>query len=95
MSNEVYKERNQCVAALARAAVAMGCSVSVTKTEIEGWDAAWHNCVFVDLPTGQVSWHFHDDDMWMLEGLPTVDAVKWDGHSTPEKYQRLNKWLKN
>ena len=85
----VYLERNQCVALIARMAVAMGLSVAVTKTAIEGWDEAWHNCIYVGLPTGQVSWHFHDKEAYLFEGLPRGD-VKWDEHSTPEKYLRVN-----
>lgn len=80
----VYIERNQVVAALAK------CFPSgLKKTAIEGWDPAWHNCVYIDLPTGQASWHFHDDDAWMFKGLPSY-LGEWDGHSTPEKYKRLH-----
>lgn len=78
-----YRERNQVVAALA------WCFPSgVKKTAIEGWDPAWHNCVYIDLPTGQASWHFHDDDASLFAGLPAY-VGEWDGHSTPEKYARL------
>ena len=85
----VYLERNQCVALIARMAVLMGLSVAVTKTAIEGWDEAWHNCIYIELPTGQVSWHFHDKEGYLFDGLPRKD-VKWDGHSTPEKYERVD-----
>lgn len=78
-----YKERNQVVSALAR------CFPSgVNKTAIEGWDEAWHNCVYIDLPTGQASWHFHDREWPLFVGLPVYNKP-WDGHSTPEKYRRL------
>ena len=83
-----YKERNQVVAALARAAMLLGWKVGLRKTAIEGWDADWHNCVFIDLPTGQASWHFHDSELPLFRGLPDYDAT-WDGHTTPEKYERL------
>lgn len=79
-----YKERNQVVAALAK------CFPSgIAKTAIEGWDEAWHNCVYIDLPTGQASWHYHDRDAYLFEGLPSY-TEEWDGHSTPEKYERLH-----
>jgi hypothetical protein len=82
-ADAAYHERNQVVAALAR------CFPSgVKKTAIEGWDTAWHNCVYIDLPTGQASWHYHDDDTALFEDLPPYKGV-WDGHSTPEKYERL------
>jgi hypothetical protein len=83
--NAAYRERNQVVAALAK------CFPSgLKKTAISGWDSAWHNCVYIDLPTGQASWHFHDDDAELFAGLPPYIG-EWDGHSTPEKYERLAK----
>jgi hypothetical protein len=78
-----YLERNQVVAALAR------CFPSgVARTAIEGWSDDWHGCVYVDLPTGQASWHFHDSHAHLFAALPPY-AKPWDGHDTPEKYRRL------
>lgn len=84
-----YEERNQCVALIARMAIAAGWRAGVAKTAIEGWSADWHSCCYVDLPTGQVSWHYHDSHAWMFADLPAYDGV-WDGHTTPEKYTRVN-----
>ncbi len=79
-----YKERNQVVSALAK------CFPSgIAKTAIEVWDEAWHNCVYIDLPTGQASWHYHDRDAYLFDGLPPY-VGRWDGHTTPEKYDRLH-----
>jgi hypothetical protein len=86
--DQAYTERNRLVAFLARVAYNRGHVVSVTKTEIEGWDPAWHNCVYVELPHGQVSWHFHEDDAHLFKGLP-VRHHPWDGHTTEEKYARI------
>lgn len=78
-----YLERNQVVAALAK------CFPSgVARTAIEGWSDDWHGCVYIDLPTGQASWHFHDSQAYLFDGLPPYKK-KWDGHDTPEKYRRL------
>lgn len=79
-----YFERNQVVAALAK------CFPSgVAKTAIDGWSEDWHGCVYIDLPTGQVSWHFHDSQAYLFKDLPSY-AGAWDGHDTPEKYRRVN-----
>ena len=84
--DSVYLERNQTVAALAR------CFPSgIKKTAIDGWDEAWHNCVYIDLPTGQVSWHFHDREMYLFAGLPAYEG-EWDGHDTEEKYRRVREF---
>ncbi len=84
----VYLERNQVVAGLAALALKLGYKAGVAQTAIEGWDEAWHGCCYVDLPTGQVSWHFHSSNADLFAFLPHYDG-KWDGHDTPEKYRRV------
>lgn len=81
--DEAYHERNQCVAALARLFPS-----GIARTDIPGWLPEWHGCVYIDLPTGQVSWHYHDREAHLFAGLPVYDKP-WDGHDTPEKYRRL------
>jgi hypothetical protein len=85
-----YRERNQVVAWASRLSIAAGYVVRVTKTAIDGWDLAWHNCAYVMTPTGQASWHFHDDDAPLFADLPHGEVV-WDGHTTLEKYDRLHR----
>ncbi len=78
-----YLERNKVVAALAR------CFPSgIAKTAIEGWHDEWHGCVYIDLPTGQVSWHYHDSHVYLFQDLPPY-TKPWDGHTTEQKYERL------
>lgn len=88
-----YLERNRCVALIARMALAMGLRAGLARTAIEGWSEDWHGCVYIDLPTGQCSWHFHDSQAHLFDGLPTY-AGKWDGHTTPEKYGRVDAALR-
>jgi hypothetical protein len=83
-----YLERNRCVALIARMAIAIGLRAGLARTAIEGWKPEWHGCVYVELPTGQVSWHFHDDHAHLFDGLPAY-TPGWDGHETPEKYRRV------
>ena len=89
IKNAAYEERNRVVAAFARAAVTLGWKVGVTKTAIEGWSEDWHGCIYIETPAGQASWHFHDSQAHLFADLPRAD-IKWDGHSTPEKYERLH-----
>lgn len=80
-----YLERNQVVAALAK------CFHSgIKRTAIEGWSEDWHGCAYIDLPTGQASWHYHDSQAYLFEGLPEYLGI-WDGHTTEEKYARIAK----
>jgi hypothetical protein len=78
-----YEERNRVVALLA----AMFPSVR-TRTAIEGWSEDWHGCIYITLPTGQASWHYHDSHAHLFAHVPEGAAI-WDGHTTPEKYERV------
>ena len=82
--NQVYHERNQLVALLARIYPS-----GIKRTEIEGWDPAWHGCVYIDTPAGQASWHYHDNEAHLFADLPSYLGI-WDGHSTEQKYRRLH-----
>lgn len=80
-----YEERNRLVAALTKRFPAY---LARHPEYDESWEDDWRWIVFVDLPTGQVSWHIHDSERHRFAHL-RVDANRWDGHTTEEKYQRL------
>lgn len=84
-----YEERNRVVAALARMALAMGYKAGVRRSPVDGWTPDWDGCVYIDIPTGQCSWHYHDSHANLFAGLPAY-TKPWDGHDTPEKYRRLD-----
>jgi hypothetical protein len=88
--DEVYAERDRCVALIARLAHALGFRVGLGEHPAEDttWEADWRTIVFVDLPSGQISWHIRAHERAWFEGLPPY-AGKWDGHSTEEKYRRV------
>jgi hypothetical protein len=46
--------------------------------------------VYVDLPTGQASWHISPADWDLFGFVPQGDAGIWDGHTTVEKYKRVH-----
>lgn len=85
-----YTERNKCVALIAKMATALGLKVGLAQHDPndKSWDEEWRTIIFIDLPSGQVSWHFHDSHKWLLEGLPIYEGI-WDGHSTDVKYERV------
>lgn len=93
-ADHVYTERNRLVAALARFALSEPGAfwfAGVGKHQPEGdpnWEKEWTNVVFIDTPQGQLSWHVHDRDLPLFEGLPKY-LTAWDGHTTAEKYERL------
>ncbi len=78
-----YRERNILVRLLASLYPS-----GIKKTAIEGWDEEWHNCVYIDFPNGQASWHYHDSEINLFADLPQY-TKEYDGHTTEEKYQRI------
>lgn len=90
-----YSERNQCVALMAQMARQLRWNVWVGQHPAEdtAWESDWRTILFIRLPTGQASWHFHDSEVHLLEGLPRIPPNdphgRWDGHDTPEKYRRV------
>ena len=90
-NHTAYFERNQCVTALCKLALQLGLKAgrAVHPKEDTEWDEDWRHMLFIDLPTGQVSWHIHDTEAWLFDDLPWYDG-EWDGHTTPEKYKRVN-----
>ena len=88
--DSAYTERNRCVAAIARLALANGWRAGLGSHQGDDltWDPEWRTIVFIDLPAGQVSWHLHDSEVALFEGLPPYPGF-WDGHTTEEKYARL------
>ena len=78
-----YDERNQLVALLASMFPS-----GIARTDIPGWLPEWHGCVYIDLPNGQASWHYHDSQAHLFAHLPPYTKA-WDGHTTAEKYDRI------
>lgn len=81
--DHAYRERNTLVAFLSHIYPA-----GLKATAIAGWDEEWHGCVYIDLPTGQASWHYHNSEAHLFAHLPPYEK-EWDGHSNEDKYERL------
>lgn len=82
--NNAYHERNILVCALTKLFPAY----LALHSEEEDWEDDWRWVVYIDLPTGQVSWHIHDSEKLMFDHLE-VKENNWDGHNTQRKYERL------
>lgn len=80
-----YRERNKVVTALSK--LFPSCMGKHEESDTT-WHKEWMNIVYIQLPTGQVSWHLHDSDVPYFAHLE-FSNMKWDGHSTEEKYERL------
>lgn len=81
--NQAYLERNYMVSALARVYRS-----GIRDTDIEGWNPEWNGCVYIDLPTGQISFHYHSSQAFLFEKLPPW-TERWDGHDKNEVFDRI------
>ncbi len=81
--DEAYRQRNVLVAALARLFPS-----GIRKTSIAAWSEDWHGCVYIDLPAGQISYHYHDSQAHLFDGLPPYEK-HWDGHDKETVEKRL------
>lgn len=83
----VYTERNRLVASLSKLFPSF---IVHDRTQEEGWE----NIVYVQGPAGQMSWHIPVHDLKHFRHLFATSQPEtpvWDGHTTEEKYERLDK----
>lgn len=82
--NKVYTERNACVGMALVMAKKLGYRIGI-KTEDPEWPI-----IFIDLPTGQVSWHIAKNDLigYFPDRIVEYQG-DYDGHNFTEKYGRL------
>lgn len=88
---QIYQERNRVVAVLAKLAQGQGMKAWLDRQQGNDVDEGWAWVVYIELPTGQVSWHIHDSELPWFGFLPRQNEPghpSWDGHTTEEKYAR-------
>ena len=89
MGDSQMNQRNKLVAVLA------GLFPSwQLRTDIEGWDDEWHGCIYIQLPSGQVSFHFHDSQRDLFCHVIPADKMDeapppYDGHDDETKWARV------
>jgi hypothetical protein len=81
--DQAYLERAYVVAALARLYPS-----GTRRTDIPGWKPNWHGCVYIDLPAGQISFHYEDSQAPLFAALPAYTRP-YDGHSKADVFIRL------
>ncbi len=89
--DSAYSERNKLVALISKIFPSY---LGLHEVSDSSWDSEWKNIVYVELPTGQCSWHIHDSEMGMFSHLKFNNNIKWDGHSTELKYSRIEAYAK-
>jgi hypothetical protein len=81
-----YSERNKLVAVLSKLFPSY---LAKHEESDKTWDDDWRTIVVIEAPTGQCSWHIHDDETSLFKHLEYKDDYVWDGHTTEEKYKRI------
>ena len=76
--SRAYSERTAAAVGMARFALMCGFAAGIGKDGNEHWDDEWRVVLYIDTPTGQVSWHIAPEDQHLLSGLPAYEGV-WDG----------------
>lgn len=86
--DKVYRERDRLVAFL---------SVKYPSHLSKATDAevGFNYTVCVHTPTGQMSWHIPDHEVDTLFAHLPLQETDWDGHTTDEKYRRLDALTKS
>lgn len=79
-----YRDRNALLAWFA--AVHRSHLVPAART-----DGAWQQVLCVHTEVGQLAWHLPDAELAGFPHVPKEDANDWDGHTTTERYQRIEK----
>lgn len=82
--DEAYKERNLLIGLLSKFLPAW---VAKDPKESPPWD----NVVYIITPNGQCSCHIHQRELVNFSHLEGITPLEeYDGHTTQEKYDRLN-----
>lgn len=86
-----YSERDRVVCALSKL---LPSHLERHPDSDTNWEDDWRWIVFVQFPTGQASWHIHDLELVWFDHLERKVGNSWDGHSTSEKYARIERFEK-
>ena len=89
--DDAYLDRNMAVQALALLAQQVGYTVGIKEDPEE---PEWP-ILFIDLPTGQVSWHLPRHQIIPLWPYLWTYDKEWDGHDLEEKRIRLHKFIED
>lgn len=84
--DDAYTERNRVVALLSAIYPSHLCIHDPNDT---AWENDWRTIVCIHSPNGQLTWHLHDSHVPLFDHLE-MDHTHWDGHTTEEKYRRMD-----
>lgn len=86
--DQAYWERNQLLYNLAKQ-YRKDSHMCLHPEEDKSWERDWMWIVCLHTPAGQMTWHIHDSESQRFRSLLGVGKNHWDGHTTEDKYKRL------
>lgn len=89
--DEVYYDRNLCVALLARLCMSNRWPAGTTKASDA--EPGFSRVLIIETPEGQISWHYPDEMEPFFAAFQKFPDDAWDGHTTPEKFERMKRVL--
>jgi len=91
--DKVYRERNRLAALCGVMALKLGFKAGVKKHQGDDFKKDRENIIYIDLPTGQISYHIKDCELNIFEIFPDYND-EFDGHDFDEKYKRILEYIK-
>lgn len=92
----VYTERNKVLSLCTAMALGLGFYAGIGLDK-DG-EPGWQHVVYIELPSGQVSWHVPDTEIYLFSHLGEY-VLPYDHHTTEEKYKRVVhprfSWIQN
>jgi hypothetical protein len=89
---ELRKQKDTAYAFRQRLAAILATGFPSVKFKTTDTDfGKWSTCLYIQLPTGQISFHYHDDDAEWLDGIATAEQNPWDGSSAETHLERLER----
>jgi len=85
--NAAYAFRQRLAAILARL------YPSQVFTTTDGDFGEWSTCLYINLFGVQLSFHYHDSELWMLKGIERASTNPWDGSNAEQQTTALNELL--
>ena len=76
--NQIYRERLMAAVGMAKFALLAGYKAGIGLDDKTENDIEWRTVLYIETPSGQVSWRVAPDDLDLVKGLPKYHG-KWDG----------------
>jgi hypothetical protein len=85
---DAFRQRDMCLSLLARMAVTLGLEVYLALDARQHEDGGFRHVLGIELPSGRVGFHVHDDELGMFSFL-TIEPRQWEDCDGDENWRRV------